>query len=108
MASNGKVDLPRHYRADRSRRFRAATDKVRALPQEEWPERPRGRRRKKNSAFDRRLDDLISARDSNAASLDIDGSLIAPRSVLEQLAAEEAAPADVLLNWQIDCLGVGG
>jgi ribonuclease D len=106
LASGGKVDLPRHYRADRVKRFRGTVDEVRGLPQEEWPERPRGRRRKKNSAFDRRLDGLTSARDSKAASLDIDGSLIAPRSVLEQLAAEEAGPDEVLLNWQIQCLGL--
>lgn len=107
LASNGKVDLPKHYRADRTKRFKAAVDELRALPREQWPERPRGRRRKKNSAFDRRLDELISARDSQAGTLDIDGSLIAARSVLEQLAAEEAEPGELLLNWQIQCLGIG-
>lgn len=106
LAAGNKVELPRHYRPDRSRRFRTTVEKVGELPKEEWPERPRGHRRKKNAAFDQRLDSLLSARDSSAASLDIESSLIAPRSALEQLAAEEFAPSELLLNWQIHCLGI--
>jgi hypothetical protein len=41
-----------------------------------------------------------------AAKLDIEGSLIAPRAVLECLAAGDAKPADMLLKWQRECLGL--
>ena len=34
------------------------------------------------------------------------GSLIGPRAVLESLAAGDAQPADVLLKWQRECLGM--
>jgi uncharacterized protein (DUF433 family) len=47
---------------------------------------------------------MIKTREQVAAELDIEGSLIAPRAVLEALAAGEAQPAEVLLKWQRDCL----
>ena len=75
------------------------------MGRDDWPERPRGRRRNKNSAFERRLDEFIGSRDAKANELDNDPSLIAPRSVLEQLAAREVEPSQVLLGWQCGCLG---
>ena len=85
-----------------------AVEQVGKLRRDEWPERPRGLRRKKSSAFDRRFDELAAARDARARDLNIEGSLIAPRSALEQLAADEATPADLLLGWQRHCLGLDG
>ena len=108
LVSGGQISLPRHYRPDRTKRFRAAIEQVRELTRDGWPEKPRGLRRKKNSAFDQCFDSLAAVRDASARKLDIEGSLIAPRSVLEQLAAEEAAPSDLLLGWQIRCLGLDG
>jgi len=52
------------------------------------------------------VDALIAAREKAAAKLDIEGSLIAPRAVLESLAAGDVQPAEVLLNWQRECLGM--
>ena len=49
---------------------------------------------------------MIQAREQAATTLDIEGSLIAPRSVLESLVAGDANPADVLLRWQRECLGL--
>ena len=108
LVSGGKIPMPRHYRPERIKRLQEAVEQVRILTRDEWPERPRGLRRRKNSAFDRRFDELAAARDACARELDIEGSLIAPRSVLEQLAAEEAAATDLLLGWQRRCLDLDG
>jgi len=104
LSAGRKVELPKHFRSGRIRRFMAAVKRARALPPEQLPERPQGKRRRRNAAFEQRLDALIAARETAAASLDIESSLIAPRSILEQLAAEEAQPADLLLDWQLHCL----
>lgn len=52
------------------------------------------------------MDLLIKAREDAAAKLDIEGSLIAPRAVLESIASGDSKPADLLLNWQRECLGI--
>lgn len=106
LAGRKSVDLPRHFRSERIKRFKEALALVEALPQGEWPERPQGKRRKRDRDFDRRLDRLLKARETQAAKLDIEGSLIAPRATLEALAADEADAADVLLLWQRSCLGM--
>lgn len=108
LASGGKVALPHHYRPERAKRFKVALEQVRGLTRDKWPEKPRGLRRRKNSAFDQRFDALAATRDACARKLDIEGSLIAPRSVLEQLAADEAEPTDLLLGWQVRCLELEG
>jgi len=106
LAAGRSVGLPRHYRPNRLRRFDAAVKRAANLPEDQLPTRPQGKRRKRNSAFDRRLDSLLAQRNAVGASLDIDPSLIAPRAVLEQVAAEDAAPDEVLLSWQRQCLGL--
>lgn len=104
LAGKKSVELPRHFRSERIRRFKDALGIVEALPQGEWPERPQGKRRKRDRDFDRRLDNFLKSRDEQAAKLDIEGSLIAPRATLEAIAAKEAEPAEVLLKWQRECL----
>lgn len=106
LAGRKSVDLPRHFRSERIKRFKDALAAVASLSPSEWPERPQGKRRKRDRDFDRRLDGLLKARETQAAKLDIEGSLIAPRATLEALAANEATASDVLLKWQIECLGL--
>jgi ribonuclease D len=106
LANGHKVQLPNHYRPDRLKRFHAAIKTIKELPEAEWPIRPTVKRQKRNSAFESKLDALIKTRNTVAESLDIDGSLIAPRAVLEALAADQADAADVLLNWQRQCLNL--
>ena len=88
------------------KRFRAAVAGIETLPEAEWPERPFGKRKKRDRDFERKVDALIGAREQAAAKLDIEGSLIAPRAVLESLAAGDAKPSDVLLKWQRESLGL--
>lgn len=104
LAAGKRVSLPHHFRPDRVKRFKAMASAADALPESEWPERPSGKRRKRDRDFERRVDSMIKTREQVAAELDIEGSLIAPRAVLEALAAGEAQPSEVLLKWQRDCL----
>ncbi|MES2658280.1 MAG: hypothetical protein V4689_06660 [Verrucomicrobiota bacterium] len=106
LAANKNLSLPNHFRPDRLKRFRAAVEMVQGLPESEWPERPAGKRRKRDRDFERKVDDLIKIREREATKLDIEGSLIAPRATLESLAEGEVEPADVLLKWQRACLGM--
>jgi len=106
LAAGQKVTPPHHFRADRRSRMLAAIEKASQLDAANWPERPRSRRRRRDPRFDQRLDALVRQRNSSAEANDLDPSLIAPRSALESIAAEEGSPADFLLLWQRDCLGL--
>lgn len=106
LASGKSVTLPHHFRPDRIKRFKTTVAKVESLKESEWPERPSTKRRKRDRDFDRRLDALLADRDRVGAQLDIEGSLIAPRAVLECIAAEEAKASELLLRWQLECLGM--
>jgi ribonuclease D len=104
LAGRKSVELPRHFRSERIKRFKEALAAVESLSPAELPDRPQGKRRKRDRDFDRKLDLLLKIRETQAAKLDIDGSLIAPRATLEALAADEAVPSEVLLKWQRECL----
>ncbi|MGJ8644172.1 MAG: ribonuclease D [Luteolibacter sp.] len=106
LADNKKIDLPHHFRSDRVKRYKEAIAKLAEIPQSEWPTRPVKKRRKKDRNFDTRVDELSTHRNTIAADLDIDSSLIISRSVIEMLAAAEAQPHEVLMSWQIELLGL--
>ncbi len=106
LASGKKVDLPNHYRSDRVKRFREMLAETKALPKSEWPARPVTKRRKRDRDFDDRVDSIIARRNAVSSELGIDGSLIASRSVIESIASNESAPADVLMNWQLKLLDI--
>ena len=101
-----QISLPTHFRPDRAKRFQAALESARNLPASEWPARPTTTRRKRDRDFERKVDSLILLREQVAAKLDIEGSLIAARAILESIAADEVQPSQVLLNWQQRCLGM--
>jgi len=100
------IAVPGHFRPDRVKRFHLALTTAQELAKSEWPEKPAGKRRKRDRDFESKVDELIACREQAAAKLDIEGSLIAPRAVLEALAAGEVQPAEVLLKWQCTCLGM--
>lgn len=107
LASGQNVSLPHHFRPDRVKRFRAAVAAVETLPESAWPERLTAKRRKRDRDFERQVDEMIKIREQAAGKLDLEASLIAPRSVLEGLVAGDVRPADALLGWQRECLGLG-
>jgi ribonuclease D len=106
LAEKKNIELPHHFRGDRVKRFRETLSSLKALPKSEWPSRIVTKRRKRDREFDRRVDEMIARRNKIAGGLDIDGSLIASRSVIESLAAGEAEPAELMMNWQRELLGL--
>lgn len=106
LADKQRVDLPSHFRGDRVKRFKEMLEILHALPKSEWPARPVTTRRKRDRDFDARVDEMINHRNKIATALDIDGSLIASRSVIESIASNEAKPADLLMKWQLGLLGL--
>jgi len=106
LAQRQALDLPRHYRPDRLKRFRQLLQAVDALPESEWPARAKLQRRKRDRDFDRKVEGLIAMRDKAAAEFDIEGSLIASRAALEGVAAGEVQPSAVLLSWQLAILNL--
>lgn len=106
LAAGKNVELPGHYRPDRVKRFKAVLEAVAGMPESEWPERPSGKRRKRDRDFEKKVDALIKTREDVAAELDIEGSLIAPRALLEAIAAGEVLPSQALLGWQRKCLAL--
>ena len=106
LAGGGKVQLPRHYRGDRLKRFSKMNEEVRAMPESEWPKRPEKIRRKRDKSFEKKVNDFLKIRDAKATELEIDPSLIAARAVLEAIAWNETTPEESLLEWQRECLGI--
>lgn len=104
LASGNNVSLPHHFRPERVKRFRAAVAAVESLPETDWPERLATKRRKRDRDFERQIEALIHTREQAATLLDIEGSLIAPRSVLEDIVTGDVQAADALLGWQRECL----
>ena len=100
LADGGRVELPKHYRSDRVKHYNHMLEELKALPESEWPARPPSKRRKRDSDFDDRVDAILAKRNKIAEELDIDGSLIASRAVVESIASGEAEPATILMKWQ--------
>lgn len=107
LVAGKRVSFPGHYRSDRRRRCVEAIEQARQAPESAFPERIRGKRRRRDKDFDRRVAEMIGVRDRRAGELDIDPSLIASRAVIEGLAAGEDEAREQVMNWQAECLGIG-
>lgn len=106
LGAGKRIEIPPHYRPDRRKRLMEVMEQAREARMDEWPEKPRGLRRKRDQEFDARLAKWLESRDRVGQELDIDSSLIAPRAVLETLAAGEGDAEELLLKWQRECLGL--
>lgn len=106
LVDGKKPQLPRHFRNSRVRNFHKAVAAARAVPEQDMPQRIRGKRRRKDPEFEAKLDKLIASRNRIAEELDIDGSLIAPRAPLEAIAGGHENAVDQLLGWQRKLLGI--
>ncbi len=98
--------LPRHYRSSRIKNFQKAIEQAAATPESEMPQKIRGERRRKDKDFDARLDVLMAKKNRIAKDLNIDGSLIASRAVLEAIAGNQEGAEEMLLTWQRNLLGI--
>lgn len=97
----------RSLRGSRRQRFYEAAEASLALPEEEWPKIPRGLRRiRPTPAQEAAFRDLKARRDKVATELQIDPALIAPKTVLENLASQPEESAEKLMPWQRELLAI--
>ncbi|MDD5349998.1 MAG: HRDC domain-containing protein [Chthoniobacteraceae bacterium] len=97
-----------HLSGGRRRRFFEAAERALALPESEWPQPLRTRRARPTPEMERRFADFKTRRDHAATVHRIEPSLIAPKSMLETLAADTEATLEKLLPWQRLLLGFEG
>ncbi|MBB5351900.1 ribonuclease D [Haloferula luteola] len=106
LSGGSKIDLPHHYRPDRRKRFEAMLAEAALVKKNDYPQRIRGVRRRRDKEFDDRLEDLLKRRNQVAESLGIEGSVIASRAMLEGLAGDEENALDGFMEWQKECLSI--
>ncbi|WP_051083305.1 ribonuclease D [Rubritalea marina] len=100
-----RIELPKHFRSSRRKKFFEAIEEAKKVPAELWPTLPpRPKRRIKDARFDQVCEELCAKRDAVAAELKIDPSIIISKAVIEALAAHEIEPAEALMKWQIELL----
>lgn len=107
VESTGRVPAFRHVQGTRQRRLHTAVEEAMALPESEWPTRPRNRLPRPTAAMDERANAIKAKRDAVATKLELDPSLIASRGVIEGIAYRGEDPADVLMPWQRELLEMG-
>ena len=100
------LEFPKYIRGRRQRRLEVAIAKARTLPESEWPERPKGRRRRWDDSQEAEYARHAKKRDEVAGELDIDPSVLASRAVLERLIWREEEPERLLLPWQREVMGL--
>jgi len=105
LLAEKRPQLLRHFRPRRIKAFDQAVAKAKATPEADFPQKIRGKRRRKDKEFESHLNKLIARRNKVAESLDIEGSLIAPRAPLEAMAAHVDGAEGLLMNWQRELLG---
>lgn len=108
LSQGSRVDLPPHFRPDRRRRFSAALKEAGAVESHDHPKRQRGERRRRDRDFDRHVDEMIKRRNKVAEELDIDGSILASRSMIEAMVAGDPGHESQWMRWQRECLGLDG
>jgi ribonuclease D len=89
----------------RRTRFFEAADAAMKLTEDEWPKIVRKPRPRTTREEEARFKDLKTKRDQVAADLQLDPSLIAPKLVLENLAANFDEAASRMMPWQRSVLG---
>jgi len=97
----GKVPDFRHFSARRRQGFRDAAEQALALPESEWPVRPRRIKGVRPSAAVERAAELLRRRrDAVATEHGLEPSFIAPRGALDALAADQTRSQMLLAPWQ--------
>lgn len=98
-----EIHPPRYFRPPIAGRLLDAGEKAKSIPEADWPSKFKNNGGARLRINEGELDRLKKHRDSQAEQLGIDPTLIAPRSVLERLAAanvDESEKEASLLSWQ--------
>jgi ribonuclease D len=96
----------KHLSGGRRERFLAAARRGLNLPDDEWPvfvRKPRPRPTREEEA---RFRELKTKRDTAAAEMKLDPAILAPKTVLENLAANDAEALGKMMPWQRAALGL--
>ena len=96
--------IPPRMHPRRKENLQAALRSAQALSPEKYPEKVRHRSLRPTEAEFRRFRDIEKRRDHRAHELGIDPTLIAPKSVLGDLARDWDKHAAELMNWQLELL----
>tara|TARA_R110002096_G_scaffold24760_8_gene77962 strand:- start:9032 stop:10126 length:1095 start_codon:yes stop_codon:yes gene_type:complete len=86
--------------ASQAKRFRAAIEKARQVPKDEWPVKRirKGGRREEFNADE--YERLRAHRDAKAAELNLEPTIIATRGILETMANYPEKQDEMLMKWQ--------
>ena len=92
--------LPRHLSPRRREGLHPVVIEALALPESEWPTVRRPTAQRFTLAQRRRCDELRRRRDRAAHALGLDPAIVAPRSLLVQLAADWDGNQAQVMDWQ--------
>jgi ribonuclease D len=106
VAEKKPVDslLPVRMHPRRKENLIAAIRAAQVVPPEKFPEKIRHRSQRPTEAEFRRFREIEKRRDKHAHELGIDPTLIAPKSVLGDLARDWDKYAPELMKWQLELL----
>jgi len=96
--------IPARMHPRRRENLMAAVHKAQAVPPEKFPEKVRHVSKRPTEAEFRRFREIEKRRDKHAHELGIDPTLIAPKSVLGDLARDWDKHAAELMTWQRELL----
>jgi len=97
--NGSRPDLPPRFPPPARRRFHQALAAADKLPPDQWPKRLVRKRTSRHPEAEKRFDHLKGYRDRLADTMNLDGSLIASRATLEEIAQNTDACGQ-LLPWQ--------
>jgi len=97
VANGGAFSTPR-MNGRRRKSFEVVVALAMQIPEKEWPQTEKVRRKRPSREQLDRFEDLKKIRDRVAVELQLDSSIIAPRAALDATANDLSSPA--LMNWQ--------
>jgi ribonuclease D len=100
----GEVPDFRHFSPRRRQTFREAGERALALPESEWPVRPKRRGTRPTREMERAAEELRRRRDLIANEHGLEPSLIAPRGAIDAVIADESCSESLLAPWQRNLL----
>jgi len=104
--ASGSVPDYKHFSPRRRQAFREAARIALAAPDSDWPVLPRRFGTRPTAETVRRTEELRRRRDKSAEELGLEPSFIAPRHILEAIAADHTRAATLLVPWQRELLGI--
>ncbi len=104
--ASGSVPDYKHFSPRRRQAFREAARIALAAPESDWPVLPRRFGTRPTAETVRRTEELRRRRDKSAEELGLEPSFIAPRHILEAIAADHTRAATLLVPWQRELLGI--